>query len=354
MKDDVKNFIINKNSFLIYGIDQGYNIDIFNELVEELESKHSEIFYFNMLNSSINPKFNLEVHRVAKGLNLFEFFKEKKISQEHFDRYIKDICNCLHAELFDTKVDGQTYLTNLLEDVYHSELADTFNIDELIELLGDIINAPKSRIGKDFFDTLDQIDGLKSKYSEDYFTDPAFDKLARKARLQLEHYLLDYPGNRSYSDVVLKWSNYDLGIKYFAKLLERMSIPVLHKFTDEPKTLPSKINYFQIDHYTMRCNYLDMALSSIVRKLKIYNSQNRPLVIINGKQKDLFKSVSMDIEELFNQCNVCFIINNGEDLDPRVNFFVDAKIYHDKHKNLSLGNTGTEKRINNDYIIHYN
>jgi hypothetical protein len=353
MRDEVKNFILNKNSFLIYGHDIGYNIDIFNELVEGLESRHSEIFYFDMLNSSINPKFNLEVHRVIKGLSLFEFFKEKKISQVHFDRYIKDICNCLHAELFDTKVDGQTYLNNLLEDVYHSDHASLFNMDEFIKLLGDIINASKSRIGKDFFNALDQIDSLKSKYPKDYFTDPTFDILAMKARLQLEHYLLDHPSNRSYSDVVLKWSNYDLGIKYFFKLLERMSIPLLHKFTDEPKTLPSKINYFQIDHYTMRCNYLDMALSSIVRKLKIYNSQNRPLVIINGKQKDLCKSVNMDIEELFNQCNVCFIINNGEDLDPRVNFFVDVKIYSDKHKNLSLGNTGTEKRIEHDYTVHY-
>lgn len=353
MKDDIKTSIFNKNSFLIYGYDQGYNIDIFNELTEGLESRHNEIFYFDMVDYGVKPNFKKELNRVPQQYNLFEFFKEKEISKMHFDRYIQDICDCLHAELFDTKVDGQIYLKHLLEAVYQSDDSSTFDVDELIKLLGNIINTSKFKIDKEFFNTLDQIDSLKSKYPDDYFTDHAFDKLAKDARLLLEQYLFEDPSKRNYSDVVLKWSNYDLGVKYFTKLLERMNIPLLKKFSNVPKTVPGKINHFQINHYTMRCNYLDMALSSIVRKCKIDNSPNRPLVIINGKQKNLFKSVSMDIEELFNQCNVCFIINNGEDLDSRVNFFVDVKIYSDKHKNLSLGNTGSEKRIKNGYSVQY-
>jgi hypothetical protein len=353
MRDEIKQAILSKNSFLIYGYDQGYNIDIFNELTEGLEARHNEIFYFDMVSYGVKPNFKKELNRVPQQYNLFEFFKEKEISKIHFDRYIQDICDCLHAELFDTKVDGQIYLKHLLEAVYQSDDSTAFDMDEFMKLLGNIINASKSRIDNKFFKKLDQLDSLKSKYPDDYFTDSDFDKLAKDIRLLLEQYIFEDPSKRNYSDVVLKWSNYDLGVKYFTKLLERMNIPLLKKFSNEPKTVPGKINHFQIDHYTMRCNYLGMVLSSIVRKLKIYDSSNKPLIIINGKQKDLFKSVSMDIEELFHHCRVCFIISSIEELDARVNFFVDVKICSDKHKNLSLQDTFMEKRIENNYSVYY-
>lgn len=353
MRDEVKNAIINKNSFLIYGYDHGYNIDIFNELLEGLESRYSEIFYFNMLNSSINPKFNLEVHRVAKGLNLFEFFNEKKISQLHFDRYIKDICNCLHAELFDTKVDGQTYLTNLLEAVYHSEHAKQFTMNAFIQLLHEIIEAKKSKLPMELLKALNEIEIVKRNNSQQYVSDPNFDKLAREARLEFERFLFKDPMEGQYLELSLKWSDYDSAVKYFIKLLEKIQSSQIDKFSNKAKTVLGKINYFQIDRYITRCNYLDMFLSNLVRKLIIYNSTNKPLIIISGKQKDLFKSVSMDVEELFQKCDVCFFINSDEDLDSKINHFVDVKIYSHKHKNLSLHPSGVEKRIENDYTVHY-
>lgn len=354
MRDEIKQAILDKNSFLIYGYDQGYNIDIFSELMEGLELRHNEIFYFDTITYGLTPNFKKEVNRVPQQYNLFEFFKEKEVSKMHFDRYIQDICDCLHDELFDTKVDGQIYLKHLLEVVYKSDDSATFDMDELIKLLGDIINASKFRIDNEFFNRLDQIDSLKSKYPDNYFIDPAFDKLSKDARLLLEQYLVEHSSKRSYSDIVLKWSNYDLGVKYFTKLLERIRISsLLKKFSNEPKTIPSKINYFQIDHYTMGCNYLGMILSSLVRKLKIYNFSNKPLIIINGKQKDLFKSVHMDIEELFKQCKVCFVISSSEELDGRINSFVDVKIYSNKHKNLAIHPSGVEKRIKNDYTVQY-
>ncbi len=353
MTDAVKNSILNKNSFLIYGNNHGYNIDIFNELVEGLEARYSEIFYFDMLGYFIKPQFKKEYHRVSQELDLFEFFKEKDISQRHFDRYIKDICNCLHVMFFDTKVDGQIYLSSLLEDVYHSEYANTFDLDKLIELLGEIINTPKLRLDSTFYNKLDEIDRLKSKHPEDYFFNPDFDKLARNVRLKLEDYLLQDPRNRKFSEAALKWSNNDLAVKYFTKLLNRMNIPMLHKFGNGTKTVPGKINYFQIDRHTMRCSYLDIFLSNVVRKLKISNSPNKPLVIINGKQKDLFKSVSMDVEELFQKCDICFFINSDEDLDSKINYFVEVKIYSHKHKNLSLNTSGVEKSIDNGYTVQY-
>lgn len=353
MKDEVKNAILNKNSLLIYGYDHGYNIDIFNELAEGLEAKHSEIFYFDMLTYMYQPKFKQEYHRVSSELDLFGFFKEKEISQRHFDRYIKDICNCLHSMLFDTKVDGQIYLMSLLEDVYHLEYANTFNLDKLIELLGEIINTPQYRIGTDFFKTLDEIDGLKSKHTEDYFVNSNFDKLTKEARLKLEDYLLQNPSNRKFSEVALKWSNNDSAVKYFTKLLDRMNIPRLYKFSNVTKTVPGKINYFQMDRYTTRCNYVDIFLSNLVRKLNIYKSVNKPLIIINGTQKDLFKSVSMDVEELFQKCDVCYIINRDEDLDLRINHFMDVKVYANQHKNLSVRNNGSDIKIEHGYSVSY-
>lgn len=353
MKDEVKNAILNKNSLLIYGYDHGYNIDIFNQLAEGLEAKHNEIFYFDAMDYSSKPKFKQEYHRVSQELDLFEVFKEKDISQRYFDRYIKDICNCLHSMLFDTKVDGQIYLSSLLEDVYHSEYASAFDLDKLIELLGEIINTSKSRIGANFFKTLDEIDSLKSKHTEDYFADSNFDKLAKKARLQLENYLLQNSSNRKFSEVALKWSNNDLAVKYFTKLLDRMNIPRLYKFSNVTKTVPGKINYFQMDRYTTRCNYVDIFLSNLVRKLNIYKSANKPLIIINGTQKDLFKSVSMDVEELFQKCDVCYIINRDEDLDLRINHFMDVKVYTNQHKNLSVRNNGSDIKIEHGYSVSY-
>lgn len=353
MKDEVKNSILNKNSFLIYGYDHGYNIDIFNELVEGLEARYSEIFYFDMISYSDKPKFKQEYHRASQELDLFESFKEKEIPKRHFERYVKDICDCLHAMFFDKKVDGQIYLTSLLQNVYRSEYANTFNFDVLIELLGDIINASESRRGNTFYKTLDELDRFKLKHPEDYYSHTDFDKLAKNVRLQLERYLLLDHRSRKYSEVALELSNYDSGIEYFTKLLEKMNITASHKFGNGSKTMPGKINYFQIDRYTTRCNYLDMFLSNLVRKLIIYNSTNKPLIIINGKQKDLFKSVSMGVEELFQKCDVCFFINSDEDLDSKINYFVDVKIYSHKHKNLSLHPSGVEKRIENDYTVHY-
>ena len=352
MKEEVKNSILNKNSFLIYGYDDGYNIDIFNELAEGLEARHREIFYFDTLGYSSKPKFKQEYHRVSQELDLFELFKEKEISQKHFDRYIKDICDCLHAMLFDTKRDGQIFLSSLLEDVYHSEYASMFDFDELIKLLGEIINTSKSRLGNSFYKTLDEIDTLKAKHPEDYFLNPDFDKLAKYVRLLLEDYLLQDSRNRKFSEVALKWSNNDSAVKYFTKLLDRMDIPRLHKFSNGSKTLPGKINYFQIDRHTTHYSYLDIFLSNLVRKLSIYNSTNKPLVIINGKQKDIFKSVSMDVEELFQKCDVCFFINSDEDLDSKINHFIDVKIYANQHKNLSVRNNGSDIYIEYGYRVN--
>jgi hypothetical protein len=353
MRDEIKQAILGKNSFLIYGPNVDYSIDIFDELIKGLEDKHEEIFYFDTIGYGIKPKFTKEIKRVKQQYDLFWFFKEKKNLQIDFDSYITDICNCLHAEMYDTKVDGQNYLIKLLKDVYQSEDGSTFDIYELKNLLENIINATQVKIDKDFFNILDRIDSLKAKNPKDFFADPTFNKLAREARLILERHIFDDPSTKSYSKVASNNSNYSSAVKYFTTLLGKMKYLSFESFSNEVKMVPGKINDFEFHQNRMRFNYIGMVLSSIVRKLKIYNSPNKPLVIINGKQKDLLDGVQMGVGELLHRCTVCFIINSGYDLDRDINASLDVKIFSSQHKNLSLSDDGIQKRIENGYIVQY-
>jgi hypothetical protein len=353
MIEEIKQAILGKNSFLIYGPEVGYNIDIFDELVKGLEDQHEEIFYFNTIGYGIKPKFTKEINRVKQQYDLFWFFKEKKNLQIDFDSYITDICNCLHAEMYDTKVDGQNYLIKLLKDVYLSDDDTTFDIYELKNLLENIINATQVKIDKDFFNILDRIDSLKAKNPKDFFADSTFNKLTREARLILERHIFDDPSTKSYSMVASNNSNSSSAVKYFTRLLEKMKYLSFESFSKEAKTVPGKINDFEFHQNRMRFNYTGMVLSSIVRKLKIYNSPNKPLVIINGKQKDLLDGVQMEVGELLHRCTVFFIIYSGHDLDKDINASLDVKIFSSQHKNLSLSDDGIQKRIENSYIVQY-
>lgn len=352
MRDEIKEAILRKNSFLIYGPDAGYSMDIFDELAQMWLTWHHEIFYFNTYDSGINPEFTKTSKALPQRLNPFEFFKEKEISQYDLVRYISDICNYLHSEFLLTKVDGKESLEALLNDVYSSKFADEFNIDELVYLLRGIVKTHESLLHEDLFKTLDKIRIMASKSPDDYIIDPEFDNLTREARLQLERLFFKFKPGGKYMELELKYSKSKSATKYFSDLLEKMQRDDLMRFQSSPEIMPGKINYFRKD-YSFKRNFLNMYLSSLVRKLKIHNSPNRPLVVINGKQKDLFENVSMDIEELFNRCTVCFIISSGEDLDARINSFIDVKIYSYKHKKLSLPDTFTEKRIENNYSVYY-
>ena len=353
MRDEIKQAILSKNSFLIYGPDAGCSMDIFDELAQVWLARHNEIFYFNTYDSGINPEFTKTSKALPQRLNPFEFFKEKEISQYDLVRYISDICNYLHSEFLLTKVDGKESLEALLKDVYSSKFADEFNIDELVYLFRGIVKTHESLLHEDLFDTLDKIRVMASKNPDDYIIDPEFDNLTREARLQLERLFFKFKPGGKYMELELKYSKSKSATKYFSALLEKMQRDDLMRFQSSPEIMPGKINYFRKD-YSFKRNFLNMYLSSLVRKLKIHNSPNRPLVVINGKQKDLFENVNMDIEELFNRCTICFIISSGEDLDARINSFVDVKIYSHKHKKLSLPDTFTEKRIENNYSVYSN
>jgi len=354
MRDEVKNSILNKNSFLIYGYDHGYNIDIFNELVEGLEARHNEIFYFDTVGYSQVPKFKSECHDVEQEIDLFEFFKDKVLDHNLLDRYVRDISNCINNEYFERLNDlEKQYLPILLREIYNSEYANKFSMIEFTELLRIILEGAKSKCYYELYNKLDEIEIVKAKNPENYIADLNFDKLARDARGYLEKFLAGNPKDYQYLKLILKYSKNDSATKYFKKLYERIENSDTNKFSNKPKTVIDKINLFRISEYKMKCNYLDMFLSNLVRKLKIKNSQNKPLIFIIGKQKGLFSSVNIEIRELFKYCAVCFIVNDRNELDARINDYIDVKIYSDKHKSLSLDTLGIEKRIENGYGVHY-
>jgi hypothetical protein len=252
-----------------------------------------------------------------------------------------------------TKVDGKYSLEALLHEVYLSKFANEFNIDELVYLLRGIVQTRESLLDEDLFKTLDKIRVMVLNNPSAYVVDSEFDNLTREARLQLERLFFKFKPGGKYMEFELKYSKYKSATKYFSDLLEKMQRDDLKRFQSSPEIIPGKINYFRND-YSFTKNFLKMYLSSLVRKLKIKNSPNRPLVVINGEQKDLLKNVSMDIIELFKLCTVCFIISSGDDLDAEINSFVDVKIYSNNNKKLCLPDTFTEKRIENNYRVFYN
>lgn len=352
MRDEIKQAILSKNSFLIYGSDASYNMDIVDELAQVWLTRHNEIFYFNTYDSGINPEFTKTSKALSQRLNPFESFKEKEFSQNDLKRYISDICNYLHSEFLLTKVDGKDSLEALLHDVYLSKFADEFNIDELVYMLRGIVKTHESLLHEDLFKTLDKIRVMALNNPLAYVVDSEFDNLTREARLQLERLFFEFKPGGKYMELELKYSKSKSATKYFSDLLEKMQRDDLKRFQSSPEIIPGKINFFRKD-YSSRKNFLGMYLSFLVRKLNLYNSPHKPFIIINGKQKDLFENVSMDIEELFNRCTVCFIISSGYDLDRDINALLDVKIFSSQHKNLSLNDDGIQKRIENGYIVQY-
>lgn len=352
------NFEHNK-SYLIYGSDFYHKYEITNMLLESIGYKYNEILYFDVTNHTNCITSKIPLVENDFNMNLFEYFDSKYLNEIDIQSRHRHLAAFLLKNTSKSPQDIQLkVLANLLEDIFRLESRpQNFSFASFIKLLDEIIEKSKSRTYKDFFKKLESIKRIKQEHPNDYTVNVEFIQLVQEVRIELETFL--FSNTKEAPTLLINFENYIFNnetINIFTKLRN-----VLHgigtdlnRYSSSTSIQKNKINYYRKDSINFDNDYIKFFLESLAYRKKNSAFYNKPLIFIQGIQKELFQSDFIRTEEIFKSADLCFIISNPKQLDKNVNSFVDVKFFDNKVKELSLKDqpTNTIKlEDNNRYFV---
>ncbi len=335
------NFEHNK-SYLIYGFDFYHNYEITNMLLDSIGPKYNEILYFDVTGYTNHITSDIPLVESKFGINIFEYFDFRQLNEMDIQSRHRHLATFILKHITKSPQFPQLkILVNLLEDIFRLESRpQNFSFESFIKLLDEIIEQSKSKTYKSFFKTLESIEHIKQKHPNEFTFNDDFKQLVHEARIKLETFLFN--SIREAPTLLINFENYIFDketINIFTKLRDTLHNigPYLNRYSSSAPIQKNKINYYREGSRYFEFNdYIKFFLESLTYRQKNNSCYNKPLIFIQGVQKELFQSDFVAIKEIFKSADLCFIISSPAQLDKHVNSYVDVKIYTDENKELSL------------------